>query len=221
MVITGLLINHSLLINQSLCTGMFPDKLKIAKVIPLFKKDDNKSFGNYRPISLLSSISKIFERVAFNQIYDYLTSNGLLYESQWNSMELLLSAKLAHPKFHGIPWNCSGQRKWRTPSSMKFHGIPWNCSHQWNWRTPSFMEFHGIPWNCSFQRNDALLVPWNSTELLVSSKLAHHKFIGIPWNFVQIQSSMELFPYSRVPWNSMEPLIFPTKFHFFNLINFI
>ena len=73
----------SIIINQSLCTGIFPDKLKIAKVIPLFKKDDNKSFGNYRPISLLSSISKIFERVAFNQLYDYLTSNGLLYESQY------------------------------------------------------------------------------------------------------------------------------------------
>ena len=73
----------SIIINQSLCTGIFPDKLKIAKVIPLFRKDDTKSFGNYRPISLLSSILKIFERVAFNQLYDYLTSNGLLYESQY------------------------------------------------------------------------------------------------------------------------------------------
>ena len=52
-------------------------------MIPLYKKDDNKSFGNYRPISLLSSISKIFERVAFNQLYNYFTSNGLLYESQY------------------------------------------------------------------------------------------------------------------------------------------
>ena len=51
-------------------------------MILLYKKDDNKSFGNYRPISLLSSISKIFERVAFNQLYDYFTSIGLLYESQ-------------------------------------------------------------------------------------------------------------------------------------------
>ena len=73
----------SIIIDQSLCTGIFPDILKIAKVIPLFKKDDDESFGNYRPISLLSSISKIFERVAFHQLYDYLTSNGLLYESQY------------------------------------------------------------------------------------------------------------------------------------------
>ena len=68
---------------QSLCTGIFPDKLKITKVIPLFKKDDNKSFGNYRPISLRSSISKLFERVACKHLYHYLTSSGLRYESQY------------------------------------------------------------------------------------------------------------------------------------------
>ena len=46
----------SIIVNQSLCTSIFPEKLQIAKVIPLYKKDDNKSFGNYCPISLLSSI---------------------------------------------------------------------------------------------------------------------------------------------------------------------
>ena len=73
----------SIIINQSLCTGIFPNRLKIAKVLPLFKKDDNKSFGNYRPISLLSAFSKIFERLVFDQLYDYLVSNNLLYESQY------------------------------------------------------------------------------------------------------------------------------------------
>ena len=74
--------------NQSLCTGIFPNKFKIAKVIPLYKKDDNKSFGNYRPISLLSSISKVFESSAFNQLCDYFTSNGLLYESKYGFRKL-------------------------------------------------------------------------------------------------------------------------------------
>ena len=73
----------SIIINQSLCTGIFPDKLKLAKVIPLFKKDDDKIFGNYRPISLLSSISKVFEKVAFDQLYDYFTTHGLLFNSQY------------------------------------------------------------------------------------------------------------------------------------------
>ena len=60
----------------------------IAKVIPLYKKDDDRLFGNYRHISLLSSISKIFERIAFNQLYEYFTSNGLLYESQYRFRKL-------------------------------------------------------------------------------------------------------------------------------------
>ena len=86
------------MINQSLCIGIFPDKLKIAKVIPLYKKDDNKSFGNYRPIALLSSNSKIFERVAFNQIYTYLTCNDPLYESQYGFRKYH-STKLAALEF--------------------------------------------------------------------------------------------------------------------------
>ena len=57
-------------------------------MIPLYKKDDDRSFGNYRPISLLSPISNIFEWVAFNQLYDYFTFNGLLYESQYGFRKL-------------------------------------------------------------------------------------------------------------------------------------
>ena len=71
----------SIIINQSLCSGIFPSKLKLAKVIPLYKKEDQRVFGNYRPISLLSSISKIFEKVAFKQISEYFTCNNLLFNS--------------------------------------------------------------------------------------------------------------------------------------------
>ena len=77
----------SIIINQSLCSGIFPSKLKLAKVIPLHKKEDQRVFGNYRPISLLCSISKIFEKVAFKQILEYFTSNNLLFESQYGFRE--------------------------------------------------------------------------------------------------------------------------------------
>ena len=73
----------SVIINQSLYTGIFPDKLKIAKVLPLFKKGDAWLMENYRPISLLSTLSKVFERVVFEQLYEYLNSNDLLYQSQY------------------------------------------------------------------------------------------------------------------------------------------
>ena len=72
----------SKLINQSLFTGVFPEKLKIAKVIPLHKKDDDNTFDNYRPISLLPVFSKIYEKIVFKQLYNYMNSNNLLFESQ-------------------------------------------------------------------------------------------------------------------------------------------
>ena len=119
----------------------------------------------------------------------------------WNSMDLIMSANLAHHKFHGIPWICSCQRNWRTWSSMEFHGIPWNCSSQRNWRTWSSMEFHGIPWNCLCQRN------WRTPNSM--------EFHGIAWNCWcqrnwRTPSSMEFHGTARVselgapqvPWNS-------------------
>ena len=71
------------IINQSMSYGLFPDSLKIAKVTPLYKKDENYLMNNYRPISILPSVSKVFERVMHNQIYQYFTSNSLFYKSQY------------------------------------------------------------------------------------------------------------------------------------------
>ena len=70
------------IINQSLYTGIFPQTLKIAKITPIYKKGDPHITDNYRPISLLPVISKVFEKVVFIQLYDYLIKNKLLYDSQ-------------------------------------------------------------------------------------------------------------------------------------------
>ena len=53
----------SLVVNQAFNTGLFPSKLKLAKVIPLFKKGDRTSIGNYIPISLLPCMSKVLEKI--------------------------------------------------------------------------------------------------------------------------------------------------------------
>ena len=73
----------SIAINKSLETGIVPDSLKIAKIVPIFKAKDKQLLTNYRPISLLPNISKILEKVVHKRIYKFLTSRNLLYKSQY------------------------------------------------------------------------------------------------------------------------------------------
>ena len=73
--------------NLFLQTGIFPDKLQIAKVTPLFKGDKNYELGNYRPISVLSYFSKILEKIMYNRLYKYLTGNSILYKKQFGFQE--------------------------------------------------------------------------------------------------------------------------------------
>ena len=78
-----LLQSLTLVINQSLISGIFPDSLKIAKVVPLHKKECILIMDNYRPVSLLTSISKVIEKVVHIQLSNYLKENKLLYISQY------------------------------------------------------------------------------------------------------------------------------------------
>ena len=73
----------SLIVNQSLKTGIFPDKLKLAKITPIFKKGNKHICENYRPISVLPAISKIFEKVVHDQIYSYFTQHNYFSNNQY------------------------------------------------------------------------------------------------------------------------------------------
>ena len=77
----------SMIINQSLVTGVFPDKLKIAKVVPIYKKGDERMLENYRPVSVLPSISKIFEKVIHIQLLQHFVSADLFYPHQYGFRE--------------------------------------------------------------------------------------------------------------------------------------
>jgi hypothetical protein len=68
--------------NISLNSGIFVDEWKMAWVLPIYKSDDKRKCENYRSISILPIISKIFERCVFNQVYTYLNENTLLSKYQ-------------------------------------------------------------------------------------------------------------------------------------------
>ena len=71
-----------LLFNKSLSACVYPASWKLAKVTPLFKKGDRSLPSNYRPISLISCVGKVMERVVFKYVYNHLHSNNLIYKLQ-------------------------------------------------------------------------------------------------------------------------------------------
>ena len=73
----------TMLFNQSIQQGKFPQKLKHAKVIPLYKKGAKTDVNNYRPISLLSIFSKIFEKVMKKKLIKFIDSNKILTATQY------------------------------------------------------------------------------------------------------------------------------------------
>ena len=72
-----------IIFNLSLSMGIFPDAMKMAEVIPLYKGKCRMEPGNYRPISLLLTISKILEKILYKRTYDFLNDNNELYHSQY------------------------------------------------------------------------------------------------------------------------------------------
>ena len=70
-------------INQSFKEGVFPSQLKIAKVIPIHKNGSKVEASNYRPISLLASISKIYEKLVHHRLLEYLEKHNVLYGRQY------------------------------------------------------------------------------------------------------------------------------------------
>ena len=79
----------------SISQGVFPAKLKIANVLPLYKADDQFLFNNYRPVSLLNVLSKVFERIMYNRVSEFLEIFRILVNFQfgfrkWHSLYMAL-----------------------------------------------------------------------------------------------------------------------------------
>ena len=67
--------------------GVFASKLKQAKVIPVYKSDDETEPGNYRPISLSSICNRRFEKLMYRQLKNFLDKNDILFKSQYGFRE--------------------------------------------------------------------------------------------------------------------------------------
>ena len=82
-IITEIAIPLEHVINLSIVNGIVPDKMKIAKVIPIHKKGDPLDISNYRPISLLSSISKVLEKIIHKRTIRFLKNLDIFSDSQF------------------------------------------------------------------------------------------------------------------------------------------
>ena len=60
-------------------SGIFPDDWKCARVTPLFKQGESFDLNNYRPISVISVVAKVFERIVYDQIYNFLNSEEICF----------------------------------------------------------------------------------------------------------------------------------------------
>ena len=86
-VIDGILKPLTYICNLSFQTGKFPNKMKVAKVIPLYKTGDKHIFTNYRPVSLLSQFSKVLEKLFSKRLDGFIEKHKLLTESQYGFRE--------------------------------------------------------------------------------------------------------------------------------------
>jgi len=84
-------------INLSSEMGTFPNELKYAMVIPIYKLGDPFILNNYRPLSLLSSFSRLLERIIYNKIMKFLTTNHILFKHQYG---FRLKHSTIHPVIH-------------------------------------------------------------------------------------------------------------------------
>jgi hypothetical protein len=74
------------LINESFSSGTFPDVFKIAKVIPVHKSGNRLEFSNFRPISTLHHISKVFEKIMYSRMIKFLSKFNILSGMQFGFM---------------------------------------------------------------------------------------------------------------------------------------
>ena len=81
--------------NKSISSGIFPDSLKVAKVVPLYKKKCKQNIDNYRPVAILSIFSKLLEKVMYSRLFSFLEKYEILISEQFGFRK-------NHSTVHGV-----------------------------------------------------------------------------------------------------------------------
>ena len=90
------------LYNKCLVLGKFPEMLKIGRITPIYKKGAKNDINNYRPVSTLPLFGKIFEKIIYARMYDYLTNRNILSESQFGFRKQHSTSHAIHHSDHTI-----------------------------------------------------------------------------------------------------------------------
>ena len=100
----------TIIFNQSISSGHFPNMMKVAETIPLYKGKEWDEVVNYRPIGLLMTISKLLEKIIYTCVYSFLEEHNILYDSQYgfhskrscNQAITELTGRLLQAKEHSL-----------------------------------------------------------------------------------------------------------------------
>jgi len=82
--------------NKVLSTGIFPERLKFSEVSPIFRKGDKADIFNLWPVPLLTSFSKVIEKIIYKRLYNYLNENDVLVKEQYGFREKLSTEIAIH-----------------------------------------------------------------------------------------------------------------------------
>lgn len=94
--------------NKSILTGVYPAKLRYAKIVPVFKSEDETLPENYRPISLLSIYNLIFEKLMYNRLIDFVDKNNIICNRQYGIRNKHNSKNAVLDILHTIRCNMDG-----------------------------------------------------------------------------------------------------------------
>ena len=83
LISTQIIVPLEIIFNKSIEEGIFPSNMNKADIVPLYKSKDKQECSNYRPISLLITLSKLLEKVVYKRVYHFLEKTGQINPSQY------------------------------------------------------------------------------------------------------------------------------------------